>query len=148
MMAAMKFVFGAGWWIPWHVVLLVTLLPLAGVLYWTRIIKLGTGLNGGDMLALLELMIVLALIVISLVNAVIWAAFQPWSWSKRFLLVPFLVVVAWGAAMVVITMLSDVVIKANATRWGREAAWWGLVATYGAIYVFNLMALAAVQADT
>jgi hypothetical protein len=147
MMAAVKFVFGTGWWIPWHVVLLATLLPLAGVLYWTRVIKLGTGPNGGDMLAMLELMIVLALIIISLVNAVIWGAFQPWSWSTRFLLVPFLVVVAWGAAMAVITVLSDVVIKANATGWGREAAWWGLVAIYGVAYALNLLALADARAD-
>lgn len=147
-MAAVKFVFGMGWWIPWHAVLLATLLPLAGVLYWTRVIKLGSGPNGGDMLALLELIIVLALIVISLVNAVIWAGFQPWSWSRRFLLVPFLVVLAWGAAMVAITMLSDVVIKAGTKGWAREAAWWGLVATYGAIYALNLTALAAARADT
>ncbi len=147
-MAAVKFVFGTGWWIPWHAVLLVTLLPVAGVLYWTRVIKLGTGPNGGDILALLELMIVLALIVMSLVNAMIWTGGQDWSWSRRFLVVPLVVLVAWGLAIWAIIVLSDVVIQAQGIGWGREVAFWGLVAVYGAIYVLNLTALAAARAET
>jgi hypothetical protein len=147
MMAAIKFVIGTGWWIPWHALLLMTVLPLAALLYWTRTIKLGTGPNGGDILALGEMMLVFILIAISLINAVIWAYGQPWSWSRRFLLIPLAVLVAWGIAIAAIIVLSDVVIKAQGVGWGREAAWWALVATYGAIYVLNLMALAVVRDD-
>ena len=50
--------------------------------------------------------------------------------------------------IVAIIALSDVVIKAQGVGWGREAAWWGLVATYGAVYVLNLASLSVVRDDT
>jgi hypothetical protein len=143
----LKFIFGTGWWIPWHALLLVTVLPLAGLLYWTRIIKLGTGPNGGDILALGEMMLLFILIAISLINAVIWAGGQDWSWQRRFLLVPLAVLVAWGLAIWAIIALSDVVIQAQGIGWAREVAFWGLVVTYGAIYVLNLAALNSARAD-
>jgi hypothetical protein len=141
----LKFVFGTGWWVPWHALLLLTALPLAGILYWTRTIKLGTGPNGGDILALGEMMVVFLLIAISLINAVIWAGGQEWSWPRRFLLVPLAVLVAWGVAVAAIIALSDVVIKAQGEGVARELAFMGLLATYGAIYALNLAALSGAR---
>jgi hypothetical protein len=147
MMSAVKFVFGSGWWIAWHAVLLVSLVPLWVVMDWMRTMQPGKGPQGGEAIFIFLLLVVMILIGASLVNGLMWAGLQPWSWAKRYLLFPLGLIAAWIVAGWLIFALTDTVTGVDATAQTRTLTWWGLIATFAVVYVANLAALHAVRGD-
>lgn len=145
MMSVLKFFFGSGWWIAWHAVLLISLVPLWAVMDWMRTMEPGKGPQGGEAIVLFLLLVVMVLIGVSLVNGLMWAGTQPWTWVQRYVLFPFCLIVGWGFALWLIFWLANESSLAETSPTARVAMWWGLVASFAVIYLGNLCAMAAVR---
>jgi hypothetical protein len=145
MMSAIKFVFGSGWWIAWHAVLLVSLVLLWFVMDWMRTVQPGKGPQGGEAVFIFLLLVLMILIGVSFVNGLMWAGAQPWSWAKRYLLFPLGLIVAWFLAGWLIFALTDTATGVDATAQTRNFTWWGLIATFAVLYLANLGAMSAVR---
>ncbi len=145
MMTALKFVFGSGWWIAWHALLLVSLVPLWYVLDWMRTMQPGKGPQGGEAIFLLLVLVLVILIGVSFVNGLLWAGTQPWSWARRYVLFPLGMIVAWIAAIWLIFALTGTATDVDVAPQTRSLTWWGLVASFSALYLANLGAMSAVR---
>jgi hypothetical protein len=145
MMSAVKFVFGSGWGIAWHAVLLVSLFPLWVTLDWMRTVQPGKGPQGGEGAMLFLLLVLMILIGVSFVNGLMWAGLQPWSWAKRYLLFPLGLIVAWFFAGWLVFWLTETATGIDVTAQARLLSWWGLIATFAVLYLANLGAMAVVR---
>ena len=146
MITVLKFVFGSGWWIAWHAVLLVSLVPLGFVLAWMRTMEPGKGPQGGEVMFMLLVLALTMLIGVSLVNGVLWAGTQPWPWTRRYLLLPLAMIVAWIVVVWILFALVETATGIGVSPQARTLSWWGLIASFAALYLANLSAMWAVRA--
>jgi hypothetical protein len=144
-MTAIKFVFGSGWWIAWHAVLLLSLVPLWITLDWMRTMQPGKGPQGGEAVFLFLLLVLMILMGMSFVNGLMWAGIQPWSWVQRYLLVPLGLIVAWVFVFWAIFAMTDMTTGIDVPPRTRLLTWWGLVASFAVLYLANLSVMSAVR---
>jgi hypothetical protein len=147
MMSVLKFVFGSGWWIAWHAVLLVSLIPLWFIMDWMRTMQPGKGPQGGEAVFIFLLLVLMILIGVSFVNGLMWAGLQPWSWAKRYLLFPLGLIVAWAFANWLIFALTNATTGVDIAPATRTLTWWGLIASFAVIYLANLASMHAVRGE-
>ena len=146
-MGIVKFIFGTGWWVAWHGLLLLLLPLLYVVLDWMRYVIPGGGPQGGEGAVLLLLMIIFLLMCISLVNSLFYAATLDGSWMRRYLRTPGLVLLAWIGIIALILWLFDAATEIGVPDATRRIYWFALVATFIAIYGANLWTMARVRGE-
>ncbi len=71
------FLFGTGWWVPWHALITLLLLPFVAVAVWLVDFQPGGGQQGGDVMAGLLLFFVLGEAPVTLVHAMLFAWMLP-----------------------------------------------------------------------
>ncbi len=143
---SLRFFFGHGWWVLWHLFLLSLLVPLAAVLGWLFRMRPGSGLQGGDVAFLLVVAATIGLTVASLVNSLLFAAALPTPGWLRFVKALALWLVGWPALLYLLWRLTDAAARAGAGSPAR-AGWLVLLTlVLGTVYWFNLAALARFHA--
>jgi hypothetical protein len=73
----LMFLFGTRWWVPWHALITLLLLPFAAVAVWLVDFQPGLGVQGGDVMAGLLLFFVLGEAPVTLVHAMLFAWMLP-----------------------------------------------------------------------
>ena len=133
----LSFLFGGGWWTPWYLFMWFWLLLAANIFrYFTTFVP-GAGPQGGEMIFLLVVLILVAFLAVFLVNGVLWAHAEPHSFAYRWLRTPALAFLAWLAMAVLVFVGVDWAGKIGAGMVERQAANAVMLAVYGAAVLLN-----------
>ena len=141
MRGLLRFLFGSGWSVTWHLFLYCWLLPFWAVASWMFDMVPGAGPQGGEAVLALLLFAVLGMTAVTLINARLYGATLSGSWRRRYLLSA---AAAFAACLFLfgpgtITFASEI---ADASTPGQKRlATLFYAATVAAWYAGNLVAL-------
>jgi hypothetical protein len=136
----LAFLFGTGWWIPWHLLLLSGLIPLAVLLVWFARFDPEGGPQGGEAALALLMLVVGILMVATLLHAGLWVR-QSGGGLVRYLKACGVWVLGWVAAMIPVIRLANLSASVTAARGVRAAATAGLGLLLLAVFAANLLFL-------
>lgn len=113
MRRALVYLFGSGWWILWHGLLWIWLLPIAFVAWWfATVFERGAGPQGGEAIFAFLLLAFLGLAAMTGVNAFLLGAAVEGPWWLRYVALP----IAAPVAAAVIALAVAVTIDLATTR--------------------------------
>jgi hypothetical protein len=143
----LRYLLGYGWWTVWHLFLLSFLLPLAALFGWLLKVVPGAGPQGGEAAFLLLVWLFLGLSLTSLVNALLLASTRTDPAGRaRYGRAVLVWAVVCPAAVLVIWNLTDAASRVSPGSTTRTLWMLGLTFVFGAVYWFNLSALARFHA--
>jgi hypothetical protein len=117
MRAALVFVFGSGWWVPWHVaILLLVGVPSAFLLHWMWHMEPGAGPQGGEAALAALLLALLALLIAALVSGLLWARAMPSPGARGYLMSVLGALAMWTCCAIAVLWLSELAASADASR--------------------------------
>jgi hypothetical protein len=131
----LSFLFGQGWWTLWYLFMWFWLLPAAFVFHYFTYFVPGAGPQGGEAIFALMLFIWIGFLIIFPVNAVLWAHGAPHSFAYRWLRMPVLALLAWGAMVTMVLVGADYAGKIL----GQEALGQVANVTMFAVYVVAIL---------
>jgi len=131
------FLLGQGWWTLWYLFMWFWLLPAAGVFYSFTWFVPGAGPQGGEAIFALMLFIWTGFLLIFVVNAVLFGYAEPHSFAYRWLRMPVLGLLAWGAMLAMVLIGADAVGKIGGEAYERQVANVVMFAIYVVAILFN-----------
>ena len=131
------FLLGQGWWTLWYLFMWFWLLPAAGVFYSFTWFVPGAGPQGGEAIFALMLFIWTGFLLIFVVNAVLFGYAEPHSFAYRWLRMPVLGLLAWGAMLAMVLIGADAVGKIGGEAYERQVANVVMFAIHVVAILFN-----------
>jgi hypothetical protein len=95
MRRGLVFLFGSGWWVLWHGMLWIWLIPIVWCAWWFATVFVpGKGPQGGEAIFAFLLMAFGALTIVTAINAILLGAAVAGPWWLRYLALPIAAPVA------------------------------------------------------
>jgi hypothetical protein len=142
MKSATVFLFGSGWSTLWHAIHYLLLLPIWGFYAYCRDFKLGAGPQGGEAIFLFMFLYGIAVVGISVINAIVVVSKGNLVWWRRFLLWPGALLVFPGVAMFIGFAMLDAATDPDFTSAGKLRIAIALPMLILIYYSLNFIALA------